>query len=182
MLGCWSRALTCFVMVLAICLAACGGSPYGHSRNYENYGDEGEQLKGTSDAKFGEVSAHPEEFVGTRVAWFATVDNIEKRTDGKFNVFLSYRELQPRNLCRDRTDESCRVTVSDRVFGEFVAVMELSTEELAGETGIHSASLLRVIGPVEGARGSKVVVRAQWYRHWPFHYYVTTGASQTMRR
>jgi len=42
---------------------------------------------------------------------------------------------------------------------------------------------VRVYGRSSGNDASEQpVIEAEWYRHWPAHYFVTTSAASTMRR
>ena len=49
---------------------------------------------------------------------------------------------------------------------------------------LWTGSLVRVYGTATGETDADdgPVLQAQWYRHWPAHYYVTTAAAGSMRR
>ncbi|AKF11543.1 hypothetical protein DB32_008692 [Sandaracinus amylolyticus] len=119
------------------------------------------------------------------VGWFGVVlEPPVAQDDGRARVLLSLRAHQDRHLCGDESGDSCRVTVSDREIGRFVALIPMREEDRAGARRLWTGSLVKVYGVATGEEDTEngPVLGAEWYRHWPPHYYVTTAAAGRMRR
>jgi hypothetical protein len=124
------------------------------------------------------------EWEGKRVSVFGVVKEVSTTDDGDDEVLLSVRTLQDRNLCESAAEDSCRVTVSEHEFTTLVARMQLKPSEQSGEHRLAAGSLLRVIGPIAKERHEtgKYVLVANYYRHWPRQYFVTTADRDYMKR
>jgi hypothetical protein len=128
----------------------------------------------------------PEQWRQGNVALFGVVESRGVGPGGQAKLKVGVRRLEPRNLCQADSDEdSCRVTVSDRDFGEVVVLVSLRGDDDIGPRSVGQRSLLRVVGsmgqdvsPGEAAP----VVHATWYRHWPAFYYVTKASARDMRQ
>lgn len=181
--------------LLAALAAACGGGGYGHARSYEPTSREDDLLEGTTNVTYEEVRRLPASFRTAKLAWFGVVEEVTPTGEGRARLVLSHRTLQPRNYCADETSGSCRVTVSERAGGQFIAFVALRvSDEAPGPKKLAPGSLVRVIGTPHGelmkispadmptSEPGVPVLEASWYRHWPRTEYVTTGASAIMRR
>lgn len=165
-------------------VAACGSNPYGYSPEYEATSDEAPYEERAAELSYEEVRRDPEGYRDRTLGWFGTVTSIKQETGGHTRIGLSLRFHQPRHLCAGPTDDTCRVTISERVGGPFTAVVELRPEDLSGSTRLNNGSLVRVYGHVNGDlddEGGPVLI-ADYYRHWPHGTFVTTAARSSMRR
>ena len=171
------------VLGLAIAYAGCGSGQYGYAHEYETYGDEGRYLEQAADLSYEEVRrTRPEE--QRMVGWFGVLLAPPEVQGSTVRVQLSLRAHQDRHLCSTSASDSCRVTVSAREIGRFTAILPLRPEDREGRTRLWTGSLVRVYGTATGETDADdgPVLQAQWYRHWPAHYYVTTAAAGSMRR
>ena len=185
MTTCRAALASALVLALLGSIAGCGGAgPYGFSRSYEPLGEERAYIDRSSELSYEEVRrtrAEEQRMVG----WFGVVlEPPVMQEDGRARVLLSLRAHQDRHLCSDSGSETCRVTVSQREIGRFVALVPLREEDRAGARRLWTGSLVRVYGTATGEESAETgpVLSAEWYRHWPPHYYVTTAASGRMRR
>ncbi len=180
------RSLALSAALASLALGCGGAGRYGYSREYVYLPDErafGERADET--AVYDEVRRMPDRFGDRVVSWWGHVTDVEVASNGTARVTMQLRTHQPRHLCEDETDGSCRVTINDRDGGSFTAVVQLSPEDQAGENRVQPLSVLRVYGTVlqtEHNREGGPVLRAQYYRHWPRGQYVTTASSGGMRR
>ncbi|UJR84951.1 hypothetical protein [Sandaracinus amylolyticus] len=176
---------TLFVLSILASIAGCGGGgAYGFSRNYEPLGEERTYMERAAELSYEEVRrTRPEE--QRLVGWFGVVlEPPAMQEDGRARVLLSLRAHQDRHLCGDEGSDSCRVTVSEREIGRFVALIPMREEDRAGAHRLWTGSLVKVYGIATGEEDTEhgPVLGAEWYRHWPPHYYVTTAAAGRMRR
>ncbi len=160
-------------------LAACGTpSPYGYARTYVPSNAETQAQAKSRDLDLVMARRQPEQWAGQPVSFHGVVSVVSER-QGILEMELSLRRLQRRNLCRDASEESCRVTVSDKAFG---TVRVKARIDPASEP-VQAGSLLRVIGRFEPpTQDEPPSVNATFYRHWPAEHYVTTAARKYMRR
>lgn len=125
------------------------------------------------------------EWSGKRVSVFGIVEEHGTADDGSDRLVLSIRTLQDRNLCESAAEDSCRVTVSEHEFAQLEARVQLKPSEVEGEHRLGRGSLVRVIGkisePLDDTAGRYVIV-ANYYRHWPRKYFVTTADRDYMKR
>ena len=172
-------------IVLVGLLLGCASNPYGYAPEYvplseeESYNEKGLELT------YEEVRRDPEGQKGHLVAWFGTVDSVKPMgNSGDTEVAMTLHFHQERHLCSDQFDSSCRVTISDKASGPFSARLKLHAEDRSGRDGVHSGSLLKIYGnplPEYDERGGPIL-KAEYYRHWPFGTYVNTRHSGNMRR
>lgn len=182
-----SRSVLASLLLLAIVgsIAGCGGAgPYGFSRNYEPLGEERAYMDRATELSYEEVRRTRAE-EQQMVSWFGVVlEPPAMQEDGRARVLLSLRAHQDRHLCADSGSDTCRVTVSEREIGRFVALLPMREEDRGGPRRLWTGSLVRVYGTATGEEDAESgpVLGAEWYRHWPPHYYVTTAAAGRMRR
>ncbi|MGF1469980.1 MAG: hypothetical protein ACFCGT_27970 [Sandaracinaceae bacterium] len=172
--------------LLGLALAGCGAGPYGYAKTYQPYGEEGRYLQRAVDLSYQDLRRFPDRFGDALVGWFGIVQEIEPLDDeGRARVRLEYRTHQERHLCADETGGSCRVTVSARAVGPFIADLTIRPEHRQDNRDrMHQGSLLRVYGTIaeQGTEESGPTLATEWYRHWPVGTYVTTGSAGNMRR
>ncbi|MET0389126.1 MAG: hypothetical protein ABW321_24345 [Polyangiales bacterium] len=169
-------------------LQGCAGNPYGYARQYKPSGDEEPYYErigepGT-EVTYEEVRRDPTALSGKLLGWFGIVTGAKRLPDGRVQLALDLRFHQPRHLCTDQFESSCRVTISDRVGGPFSTTLRLDSDDESGSERLNVGSLVRVYGPPTGEfdeRGGPVI-KADFYRHWPHGAYVTTGSGGAMRR
>jgi hypothetical protein len=127
----------------------------------------------------------PDKLKGKQVWAFGVVTQRRPGPNGTAYLALSIRTLQPRNLCENAEEDSCRVTVSDREMGRVHIMAPLKGEDDMGENSVGLGSLVRIVGrvaeEVDPGDGTGVI-RAEFYRHWPRGFYVTTRAAAVMHR
>lgn len=172
-----------FVLSLALVPACGGGGQYGYAHEYSTIGGEDAYLRRAVDTSYEEVRrARVED--QTFVGWFGVVVEPPVTEGGVTRLTLSLRAHQDRHLCSSGSSDSCRVTVSEREIGRFTALVQLRPEDVTeGPTRMNVGSLVRIYGRSTGNDASDLpILQAEWYRHWPSHYYVTTAAASSMRR
>ena len=102
---------------------------------------------------------------------------------GMAYVTLSMRNLEVRNLCESQDEASCRVTVSEHEFAILHALLKLAPADDIGDKSLNRGSLVRVVGKltddVDQEDGSPVL-KADYYRHWPRNFFVTTASRPDM--
>lgn len=185
-----SPARPAIVLALVLCaegvISGCGGGQYGFAHQYEPTGEEGPYMQRAVELSYEEVRrARPE--AQQMVGWFGIVlEEPVRQPDGTSRVLLSLRAHQERHLCSSSSSDSCRVTVSEREIGRFTALLTLRPEDREGARRLWTGSLIKIYGTCtgEGTEDTETgpVMQVEHYRHWPVHYYVTTGASGSMRR
>jgi len=179
--------LACALGVSGLLAAAggCGASnPYGYGRAYAPSDEEEPYYERAIEVSYEEVRRDPQAFSNRTVGWFGVVSAAKRLSSGAIQVELDLRFHQPRHLCTDQFESSCRVTISDRAGGPFSTTLRLRSEDESGATRLNIGSLVRVYGTPSGefdARGGPVI-KAEFYRHWPHGAYVTTSGSRSMRR
>lgn len=171
----------------ALSLFAChSAGPYGHAPSYVPTSDEESAVQGAREYDPVMYGREPEDWRLHKTVLFGIVTGRQPGPGGAAYLTVSVRRLEPRNLCANANDEdTCRVTVSDRDFGVVHVLQALRAEDDLGEKSVGSSSLVRVVGQfgedVDQADGAPIL-RGQFYRHWPRHYYVTNSKSDTMRQ
>lgn len=169
----------------ALFLVACGGGQYGNSRAYESLSAEQAALEGARPYDPVMARRFPEEWRKTSVDFFGIVTRRDDAADGS-ELTLSLRMLEARNLCADKSESSCKTTVSERPHGTIhVRVKFESPEDELGDNAVGIGSLVRVVGKLHEehhAADDTEIATATYYRHWPRGAYVTTAAKDVMRR
>lgn len=174
-------------MLGAVLVLGCAGAGrFGYAREYSPLREERDWLGRTQEAVYDDVRRNPDAYRDRVVDFFGVVTEAPaSRPNTPGRVALQLRTLQPRNLCADEAESSCRVTVNPTNGGPFSAVLTLRDEDIAGENRVQVNSLLRVYGTVvQGeydAQGGPIL-QAAYYRHWPRGEYVTTANAGAMRR
>lgn len=180
------RRLRPWQLALSLALTGCASAgPWGFSREYSPLDAEEEAADGARSYDPVMIERRFHEWEGKRVSVFGIVERVERSKSGATDLELSVRVLQDRNLCESAAQESCRVTVSEHEFAKLHAWVSLRANEQSGEHRLIPGSLVRVIGlvrkephPVTGA----TVLEANYYRHWPHKYFVTTADRDYMKR
>jgi hypothetical protein len=180
-----SRLCLGVCLVGAVGLAACGASnPYGHGREYAPSDDEEEYYEHAIDVSYEEVRRDPQAFSGKLLGWFGVVSGAKRLPNGQVQLALELRFHQPRHLCGDQFESSCRVTISERQGGPFSTSLVLRPEDAQGSERLNVGSLVKIYGSPSGDfddRGGPVI-QAKWYRHWPIGAYVSASSNAAMRR
>lgn len=166
-------------------LAACASNPYGYAPEYVPLSDEESYAETAVEQSYEDVRRDPSSYDKTLVSWFGIVERVAPiGKSGEMRVSLNLRFHQPRHLCTDQFDSSCRVTISEKEGGPFSALLTLRPEDQSGKDRVYTGSLVRVYGravPDYDERGGPIL-KAEYYRHWPRATYVTTGRRVNMRR
>jgi hypothetical protein len=168
-------------------LAACGGSSterYGYGREYVPADAEEAHYERVTMVSYEEVRREPQAFGSRTLGWFGTVTAVQKLPSGEVQLALELRFHQPRHLCTDQFESSCRVTVSERAGGPFSTVVRVAPEDQSGPERLNVGSLVKVYGSPTGEYDSLggPMIKAAYYRHWPHGAFVTTSGSVKMRR
>jgi hypothetical protein len=178
------RQLT-FALLLAAVVCACGGNPYGYAPQYAPLSDEEPHYERGLALSYEDVRRDPLGHRDQTLAWFGVVEDVKPvGSSGEARVSMSLRFHQPRHLCTDQFDSSCRVTISDKTGGPFSAIVTLRPEDRSGRDRVYAGSLLKIYGQVTTEyddRGGPIV-RTAYYRHWPRGTYVNTRRAGNMRR
>ena len=175
---------TGLLLATGICLSlGCGSAgQYGHSRTYTPLGPESDLAAQAKQYDPVMAQRQPAKWRGQLVSVFGVVTKRYKDANGVTKLVLSVRILEPRNLCESAEEDSCRVTVSEKMHGRIHALLELQPDDQRGEHSLGPRSLVRVIGKLSDAKDGLPLLTAQYYRHWPRDFYVTTKAREYMRR
>lgn len=178
-----SVRLCCFFSVITA-LVGCAGNRYGYSRTYSPLGAEEPYYERAIDVSYEEVRRDPGSFKEQMVGWFGVVKTAKRLPTGEVQLALDLRFHQPRHLCTDQFESSCKVTISDRDGGPFATTLRLRSEDESGAERLNIGSLVRVYGSPNGEfddRGGPVIAPL-YYRHWPHGAYVTASGAASMRR
>ena len=166
-------------------LLGCGASnPYGFGREYAPMSDEEQYYEHAADVSYEEVRRDPRAYSGQLLGWFGVVDGAKRLPSGEVALALDLRFHQPRHLCNDQFESSCRVTISQRSGGPFSTTVRLRPDDASGSERLNVGSLVKVYGSPNGDfddRGGPILV-AKWYRQWPHGAYVSTAGQNSMRR
>ena len=177
------RVGACFSFCLAA--LACASSPYGYAQVYEPASGEANAARDAQPFDPVMAQRNQRSWVGKRVSIFGVVKSVESAPQGGHFLQLSVRNLQPRNLCSDSNEDTCRVTVTERQFTTLYGLVRLKPQYTAGPDAVRPGSLVRVIGAVSESPYKKsggTVVESDFFRHWPAQTYVTTAARSYMRQ
>jgi len=174
-------------MAVAVGTVACGGSnPYGFARDYQPDSKEEPYYERAENVVYEEVRRDPELLRGKLLGWFGVVTAVEQKPgpNTRARVALDLRFHQQRHLCENQSQDSCRVTVSERSGGPFSALIVLRPEDSEGTNRVNAGSLLKIYGIPTGDYDEQggPVIETRFYRHWPSGTYVTTAWRDSMRR
>ncbi|HYQ14594.1 MAG TPA: hypothetical protein VEQ58_02520 [Polyangiaceae bacterium] len=167
------------LLALALLSACSSAGPYGYSRTYSPLSAESDAADGARE--YDPVMAEREkaDWKKAKVSVFGIVTKRSAGSAGLTDVTLSVRTLEARNLCDQLDEETCRVTVSQHEFAIVHAKLKLSPADDIGEKSVNRGSLLRVIGKLSDdvdAEDGTHVFTADYYRHWPRNFFVTTAS------
>jgi hypothetical protein len=173
-----------FIVLLLV--TACGSAgPYGFSRTYAPLSDEEDLAEGAHEYDPVMIEREPESWKKHRISVFGIVRERSQAPGGSAYLTLGVRTLAQRNLCDTASEDSCRVTVSEHDFATVHAIAKLRPEDDLGKLSLRPGALVRVIGKlndeVDKNDGAPVIV-ANYYRHWPRNYFVTTASREHMLR
>jgi hypothetical protein len=165
-------------------LSAChSAGPYGYSRTYTPLDAEETSAEGAKDYDPVMVERDKAEWKKNKVSVFGIVNQRKEGPAGTAYVTLSVRTLEVRNLCEELDEATCRVTVGEREFAIVHAQLKLAPADDIGEKSLNRGSLVRVLGKltdeVDPEDGTPVV-KAEYYRHWPRNFFVTTASRPDM--
>lgn len=164
--------------------SACSSAgPYGYSRTYSPLSAEDDAAEGAREYDPVMAERDKAEWKKGKVSVFGIVNKRVAGPAGMTYVTLSVRNLEVRNLCDQLDEATCRVTVGEHEFAIVHANLKLSPADDLGELSINRGSLVRVIGKltdeVDPEDGTPVF-KADYYRHWPRNYFVTTASRPDM--
>jgi hypothetical protein len=172
-------------LVSSTAVACASGGQWGHSPKYQPLSEEEAALEGSTEYDPVMASRSPDKWRNKSIHLFGIVTERKAAPGGLADVTLSMRALEPRNLCETSEDDSCRVTVSEREHARVHVLLNLRPNGDIGAESVGTMSLLRVVGKLvdePSAQDGLPVIRADYYRHWPRNYYVTTAARSYMKR
>ena len=141
------------LLVLVLVLVACGSNPYGYAPEYAPLSEEEVPLEQGIQMSYEDVRRDPLIHADKLVAWFGVVTGVEKADGGKVMVAMNLRFHQPRHLCSDHLDSSCRVTISANhyILGTAGHIDHGKTSLVRALTGIDTDRL-----PEERRRGMTI--------------------------
>ncbi|WP_394826304.1 hypothetical protein [Pendulispora albinea] len=166
------------MIAAAVILSGCASAgPYGHSATYAPLAEEESAAAGVRDYDPLSYARDPGGWRKHKSSLFGVVTARAPGAGGATYVTVTVRRLEPKNRCeRAGSDDTCRVTVTDRDFGAVHALVRLKPEDDMGTQALGAGSLVRVIGTfgqdVDAGDGGPIL-RADYYRHWPRGQYVT---------
>jgi hypothetical protein len=166
-------------------VTACSSAgPYGYSRTYVPLSPEADAADGAHDYDPVMAERDKVEWKKRKVSVFGIVNKRAEGPSGTAYVTLSVRTLEARNLCEALDEQTCRVTVGEHEFAIVHALLKLSPSDDIGEKSLNRGSLVRVLGKltdeVDPEDGTPVM-KAEYYRHWPRNYFVTTASRPDMQ-
>ena len=166
-------ALWCAALVATGC---AGAHPYSYGRSYEPLSDEAPLMERALDVSYEAVRRNPEGYKDGLLGWFGTVVAVGPGpSQGVATLAVDLRFHQERHLCTDKSEASCRVTISSKIGGPFSVNVALSPVHRSGPLRVGPGSLVKVYGHARpGAfdeRGGPVL-DAVYYRHFPTGTYV----------
>jgi len=172
--------------LVAALMGCSGAGPYGHSPHYVPLAEEESAGAGVREYDPIMYAREPEDWKKHKSSLFGVVTSRSPGAGGAAYLTVTVRRLEPRNICDSlRSDDTCRVTVSDRDFGAVHMLVRLKPEDDVGEISLGPGSLVRVIGTfgqdVDAGDGGPIL-RADYYRHWPRGYFVTRADANEMRQ
>jgi hypothetical protein len=182
-LGPKAHLMGCLIVALGVGCAS--GGPYGYSRTYEPGDGEEDAVESAVPYDPIMVRRRPQDWTSKNVMLFGVVKSRRDGSGGAAYLTLGMRTLSDRNLCESPDEDTCRVTVSEHEHAVVHALVPLGADDDIGKERIGPGSLLRIVGKVtdevDESDGSRVI-RATYYRHWPYREYVTTAARSYMLR
>src|SRR4051812_1376158 len=173
--------LPAFVLLFVTACSSAG--PYGFSRTYSPLGAEADAAEGAREYDPVMVERDKADWKKAKISVFGIVQKRSEGPSGMAYVTLSVRTLEVRNLCEALDDQTCRVTVGEHEFAVVHALLKLAPGDDIGEKSLNRGSLVRVLGKltdeVDPEDGTSVL-KADYYRHWPRNFFVTTASRPDM--
>lgn len=172
------------LVLVVLAVSAChSAGPYGYSRTYSALDVEESAAEGARDYDPVMIERDKSEWKKGKVSVFGIVNKRAEGPSGTAYVTLSVRSLEARNLCEELDEDTCRVTVGEREFAVVHAQLKLAPADDIGERSLNRGSLVRVVGKltdeVDPEDGTPVL-KAEYYRHWPRNFFVTTASRPDM--
>ena len=173
---------SCLLALLFVTGCSSAG-PYGFSRTYSPLDAEEDAAEGAKEYDPVMAERDKAEWRKTKVSLFGIVNKRAVGAGGMAYVTLSVRTLEVRNLCEELDEATCRVTVGEREFAIVHALLKLSPGDDLGEKSLNRGSLVRVLGKLSDEvdpEDGTPVLKAEYYRHWPRNFFVTTASRPDM--
>jgi hypothetical protein len=171
------------LLALLLVVGCHSAGPYGYSRTYSPLDAEEDAAEGAREYDPVMAERDKAEWKKQKVSVFGIVQKRTQGAGGAAYLTLSVRSQEPRNLCEELDEATCRVTVGEREFAVVHALLKLSPGDDIGEKSVSQGSLVRVIGKltdeVDPDDGTPVL-KADFYRHWPRSFFVTTASRPDM--
>lgn len=165
-------------------LVGCSSAgPYGYSRTYAPLGAESDAADGAHEYDPVMAERDKADWKKKKVSVFGIVTKRAEGPAGTAYVTLSVRNLEERNLCEQLDEQTCRVTVGQHEFAIVHAQLKLAPSDDIGEKSLNRGSLVRVLGKLTDdvdADDGGVVLKGDYYRHWPRNFFVTTASRPDM--
>jgi hypothetical protein len=172
-----------WVLGLALLSGCSSAGPYGYSRTYSPLDAEDDAIDGAREYDPVMAERDKAEWKKSKISLFGVVNKRAEGASGMAYVTLSVRTLEARNLCEELDEQTCRVTVGEREFAVVHALLKLSPSDDIGDKSLNRGSLVRVVGKltdeVDPEDGTPVF-KAEYYRHWPRNFFVTTASRPDM--
>ena len=173
--------LPAFALLFVTACSSAG--PYGFSRTYSPLSAEADAAEGARDYDPVMVERDKADWKKAKISVFGIVQKRSEGPAGMAYVTLSVRTLEVRNLCESLDEQTCRVTVGQHEFAVVHALLKLAPGDDIGEKSLNRGSLVRVVGKltdeVDPEDGTSVL-KADYYRHWPRNFFVTTASRPDM--
>ena len=170
-------------LALTLLVGCSSAGPYGYSRTYTPLSAESDAADGAREYDPVMAERDKADWTKAKVSVFGIVTKRAEGPAGTAYVTLSVRNLEERNLCEELDEQTCRVTVGQHEFAIVHAQLKLAPSDDIGEKSLNRGSLVRVLGkltddvdPDDGA----VVLKGDYYRHWPRNFFVTTASRSDM--
>jgi hypothetical protein len=171
------------LLALSLLSACSSAGPYGFSRTYAPLSAESDAAEGAREYDPVMAERDKADWKKGKVSVFGIVNKRVAGPGGVTYVTLSVRTLEVRNLCDQLDEATCRVTVGEHEFAIVHAKLKLAPADDIGALSVNRGSLVRVIGKltdeVDPDDGTPVF-NADYYRHWPRNYFVTTASRPDM--
>jgi hypothetical protein len=170
-------------LVFALLAGCSSAGPYGYSRTYSPLSAEADAAEDAREYDPVMAERDKADWKKAKVSVFGIVTKRVAGPSGTAYVTLSVRTLEVRNLCDQLDEETCRVTVGENEFAIVHAKLVLSPADDIGDKSLNRGSLVRVLGKltdeVDPEDGTPVF-KADYYRHWPRNFFVTTASRPDM--
>jgi hypothetical protein len=170
-------------LVLLSATACHSAGQYGYSRSYSPLDAEEDAAQGAREYDPVMIERDKAEWKKGKVSVFGIVTKRAEGPAGTAYLTLSVRTLEARNLCEELDEETCRVTVGEREFAVVHAQLKLAPSDDIGDKSLNRGSLVRVVGKLTDdvdAEDGTPVLKADYYRHWPRNFFVTTASRPDM--